>query len=398
MRKEILEISVRGGFTCLGSECPCDCCHGWDRIEVDAKTREKWEAEQDSQVKEQLLGFIDYTDKDVPVMKKTNEKVCLALNDNKLCNIQLQYGHDYLSEICQSFPRIDFDNTYRRYDSASFSCPEIVRRVLFDKTASSLYITKYQDDQENKTSSGSDELLYALDSMLGDILDLSDYKIGVELFFIADIFTDILKEVQFGGVGANDIIDIRANISTYLKDITGAVKQGGIKPNPVTSGSFWKTIYDYCQKRDINKLFFEGESSALARSITRCDGSFSGFSKIYSVIKKYKKKANKQMKQQYVSLLRQYVKVVFINKGFPLAPKHSLDFVLVECMINISVLQLLIWIEVNKNGKLTDEFLEKCIVEVDRKFVLADGVIKALEEESHMIQVDKYCNAFLDIF
>ena len=398
MKKQLLELKGREEFICLGSECPRDCCHGWDKIEIDANTIEKWEAMQDCTEKQFLMSLINTSDHNVSVLNKTKEKVCTALNDNKLCGIQLRFGHDYLSEICRSFPRLSFQNYYRNYKSASFSCPVIVENILFDSESTALFSISEIDEQNDQESTKHDKLLYALDNFLSDILEKSEYPICIVLFFVSDMFVNIFKMIQSGDLTDVILQQLHENIDTYLADISKAVKHGKLKPTPVTSGSFWKSIYELCETHNVNKRFLDEDSSNFNRSIKQCDNSFSDYSKIYANIIRYRKKANKQIKQQYLPLFRKYIKIIFINKGFPLEPKYKADLVLVDCMINICVLQLLIWIEINKNGKLTNEFIKDCVVEVDRKFVLHDGVIKGLEENPHMIHIEKYCNSFLDLF
>lgn len=395
MNKQTLNLNIRENFICLGSECPRDCCHGWDKIEVDEKTIARWSDTQKLETKQLLMSYIDTMVDIGPVIKTTKDKVCIALNDEKLCKLQIQFGHEYLSENCRYFPRISFNNCYRTYNSMSLSCPEVVEKSLFGDKNDPLFSVLETNEQ---ASNNNDKLLYALDVFLDVILEKSEYPIGNTLYFISDVFVDIYKMAQTGELTHDIINQIQDNVNTYLSDISKSVKHGRLTSNPVTSGSFWKTIYKYCEDRNISKVFLDEDSSKLFQSLKQCDDSFAGYSKIYAVIKHYRKKANKQIKHQYILPIRKYIKIMFINKGFPLAPKHSLDLALVDCMINICALQLLMWIEVNKNGKLTDDFVKECIVEVDRKIVSCDGVIKALEENPHMIQLDKYCNSFLDLF
>jgi len=401
MKKQIIDLSAREGFVCLGSECPRDCCHGWDTIEVDANTLDKWNATQDTEAKQLLMNYINTSANGISVMKKTEEKICMALNDKKLCSIQLQFGHDYLSETCRSFPRLNFQNYYRSYNSASLSCPAIVEKALFGVNSAPLFSISKSNEQYEQNNQGPtehDKPLYALDIFLAGILEKSEYPIGVSLFFISDVFMKIINMSKAGDLSEEFIQQLQKNTDTYLTDISKAVKHGKLKPNPVTAGSFWKNVYELCEIRHINKKYLDDYSAGLIQAIERCDDSFASFSKVYASINQYKKKGKKQIKQQYLPLLRKYINIIFINKGFPLAPKYNHDLILVDCMINLCVLQLLMWIEINKNGKLTDEFIKDCIVEVDRKFVQHEGVIKHLGTNPHMMQIEKYCPSFLDLF
>jgi len=140
VKKQLLEINMKQEFVCLGSECPRTCCHGWNNIEIDAETIDKWKSIQDHEQNLVMQGFIDIGDNDISVMQQTEDNVCTALNEDKLCSIQLQYGHEYLSKVCREFPRLNYENYYRNNTSVSLSCPAIVDNILFDSEIKRMFL------------------------------------------------------------------------------------------------------------------------------------------------------------------------------------------------------------------------------------------------------------------
>ena len=89
----------------------------------------------------------------------------------------------------------------------------------------------------------------------------------------------------------------------------------------------------------------------------------------------------------------------FVNTGFPLNPNAGAhDFSLVDSMVNLSILQLLFWIQYNKKGELSRKFVRDCIVEVERNFRHNAKLVKHLEENTHMMQIKKYSLCFLDLY
>ena len=397
MAKEILELKARKEFNCLGTDCPRDCCHGWDNINLDDQTTQKWNLTQDQQDKDFLMSFLKTKQDKSVVMKVSKDNVCTALNDDKLCSIQIRFGHEHLSETCRSFPKMNFQNNYRRYKTASLACPAIVKEVLFDTDKNESLFSTLEGDDKNSQENSLHKQFTALDSLLAEILDKSEYPIGIQLFLIADIFIDLIEISESNGLNEASIRQAQNNVDSYLSAILKAVKQGKIKTNSVTSGSIWKNVYELIETRNIDKRFLD-ESSKLHKLIKQDDNTLSGFSKIYSVIKKYKKQANKQLKREFLPMFIKYIRLSFINNGFPLAPREALNLVLVDSMINICALQLLVWIEFNKHGKLTEQFISNCIVELNRKLAYHNGVIEQLKDDPHMLQIKKYCNTFLDLF
>lgn len=385
-------------FECLGTSCPKTCCHGWDIISIDTGTLGKWNEHSDESEKQYLLDSIEYLEENTPQMKFNAENFCQSLDENKLCTIQNRFGHEYLSETCQKFPRLFFNNKYRKYKSASFSCPEIVDKALFSKKGTPLFVKHECSDELQQESSGNEKVLYKLNELLDNILEKPKFLTGVKLFFISDVFANLINLSKTNELNEQIIQEVIENTEIYLTDISNAVRNGKLEPNPVTAGSFWKNVYALCESRKVDKQFLADPSGKLYREIIQCDDSFAGFGKVYTAVNQLRKKAKKQLRNEYHSLFEKYIKVIFVNNGFPSSPLHPLDMLLVDSMVGLCVLQLLLWIEVEKNGKISDQFMKECIVEVDRKFVHHNGVFLLLKENQHMMQIEKYCPTFIDVF
>lgn len=126
-------------FKCIGTRCTDNCCVGWD-VDVDYDTFKKYKSEKNSPLLEKF-------NKDVVKNKRSYDKSvdygnmilkadkrCPFLNNKMLCDIQLCHGEDYLSKVCNGYPRIanKLDETIEV--SATISCPEVARMVLLNKS------------------------------------------------------------------------------------------------------------------------------------------------------------------------------------------------------------------------------------------------------------------------
>lgn len=393
---QILELTALKEFSCMGAECPVTCCSNWDRIALDEATLEKWSALDKENQELKLLDMVR-VDKDGNSMMEIHNNSCAALDEDGLCKIQKYYDHDCLSEICQNFPRLKFSNRSRIYRSASLSCPVIVRTMFFSNS-DDLFVRHDEKTSDNTGDGEQGGLQYDLDVLLDDIFSSKDYPLGNMLFYIADLFTTLIGLAHSGQMTEDIIQQVRQDIEENLGDISRATSEGRLAPHPVTSGSFWKNMYHLLNIRKVNERFMPADSSDLAKAINQCDDSFPAFEKVYSVIEEYRVAALPLIRENHLARMKKYARMIFVNNGFPLQPKHSHLMVLVDSMLCLSVFQILLWIEVNKNGSLDDEFIQKCIIEVDRKFVLHDGMIRLLEEDPNMMKIDKYCNVFLDLF
>lgn len=111
-------------FSCLGEDCPDDCCTGW-RValsEIDQSTLKnhlgasKYQDVVDEQLNQQCL--------------KQSENSCTFLKPSGLCNLQEKHGHGALPTTCSSYPRVWVRKGTTDRVGGLLSCPEISRLSL----------------------------------------------------------------------------------------------------------------------------------------------------------------------------------------------------------------------------------------------------------------------------
>lgn len=123
MEKEIKIIKSTNydEFKCIADKCEFTCCLGWD-INIDNNTYDKWKSCKEGDI---LLKNIKVKGKEYFINKETKDG-CIFLNDKGLCNLVIEYGEEFLSETCHTFPRIknEFENITEF--SLNCACPEVV--------------------------------------------------------------------------------------------------------------------------------------------------------------------------------------------------------------------------------------------------------------------------------
>ena len=85
--KQVITLRAMENFECLGDRCSINCCAVNWRIPVDDKTFEKWQAQEDSEVRDYLLSTVEEVNGRLRTMKMNDSKRCVALNSEKLCGI-----------------------------------------------------------------------------------------------------------------------------------------------------------------------------------------------------------------------------------------------------------------------------------------------------------------------
>ena len=124
MKKEI-KMDYYDTFICIADKCSFTCCQEW-KIAVDDDTYKKWNR---ISLTKQSGNYIDQhvIQKDGTRVIALNErKQCPFLNEQKLCNLVLNFGDEVLSETCAIFPRQTHEFADRKEYSLVSCCPEVV--------------------------------------------------------------------------------------------------------------------------------------------------------------------------------------------------------------------------------------------------------------------------------
>lgn len=130
-----IQPSYLDKFVCDGRACGARCCRDW-RIVVDDDTYEKYSA-LDISDREEILSHTDWIEDEremaeVLTLKLRDDGVCSFLDEDYLCQLQKQHGEDYLTAICQSFPRVTYKLAEDFFEqSMTLTCPVAAQLILF---------------------------------------------------------------------------------------------------------------------------------------------------------------------------------------------------------------------------------------------------------------------------
>ena len=114
-------------FKCDGSKCSAHCCRGWN-VFIDKDTYKQYSKLGSKEITSRLQFNADRNE----YLIDFGGKACPFLNDKKLCRIQLEYGENFLSQTCATYPRVTsaFGQFFER--SLTLSCPVAAELILFD--------------------------------------------------------------------------------------------------------------------------------------------------------------------------------------------------------------------------------------------------------------------------
>jgi len=189
MKKEI-KTDYYDTFTCIADKCSFTCCQEW-KIAVDDNTYLKWNrlglTKQNNNCLDQYIKQKDGT----RVIALNEQKQCPFLNEQKLCNLVLNYGDEVLSETCAIFPRQIHEFADRKEYSLVSCCPEVVDLM---NQQDKICFTKNMFDMD-------EDILLQVRTMMITIMQNQHFSISKSVMMIFYILLDIhqkkiIKEID----------------------------------------------------------------------------------------------------------------------------------------------------------------------------------------------------------
>ena len=113
-------------FRCIAGDCPDSCCKQW-AVDVDAEAAAYYR-ELPGALGDRLRSVLQDTE-DGTVMVIENGR-CPMWQQDGLCRIHAQLGHDALCQTCRDFPRLCHDYGSFQELGLELSCPEAARLIL----------------------------------------------------------------------------------------------------------------------------------------------------------------------------------------------------------------------------------------------------------------------------
>ena len=121
-----------GKFKCDGAKCNARCCKNW-RVFIDKDSYAQYAALEPKDVAEEITSQMTFdSEREFYVLSMRKDGSCPMLTENNLCRLQRDYGENFLSVTCATYPRItnNFGNFYER--ALTLSCPVAAKLALLD--------------------------------------------------------------------------------------------------------------------------------------------------------------------------------------------------------------------------------------------------------------------------
>jgi hypothetical protein len=190
------------------------------------------------------------------------------------------------------------------------------------------------------------------------------------------------------------------DVGGKLYQLNLAIKQGKIKPVPVTRGSYWKSIYRFAVRMGVSLNDFDLNETAWHKLISECQNTRDDTLRIDQEFASYTESARTTLHEQYGRLFARYLTISFYNQGFPWRTsghKRQLS-AFIHCVSKFSVVQLICLIKQHETGSLDERFLYELIYTVERGIDHKNVIFGTLDEDPDRLKLDRYQACFSDFF
>ncbi len=136
-------------FQCRAGACRHSCCVGWE-IDIDEETRTLYER-MPGEIGEHVRRSLETKD-GVTCFRLGAGERCPHLNADGLCNIILEAGEEYLSQICDDHPRFRSYFSDRVEMGLGLTCEAAAELILGDTTPATLVAVEDDGEREEVTA------------------------------------------------------------------------------------------------------------------------------------------------------------------------------------------------------------------------------------------------------
>lgn len=370
-------LTLLDQFQCLADKCPDNCCHQWI-THVDKDTVAKWREIKKPARRDLLLSTmqpVSQDAEDMVLMRKENGH-CVHLDEQGLCEIQRQFSHDYLPLSCQSYPRDTVHKNTLSFQTAHLSCPGVIS--LLQQIPAEKLVCDEASLYQNQNLDIISQLSCAIYKYMQNIFSIKGIYLGLKVFALSRVIAEIMQ-LALEDTLTSDLLHSRYHVSAdnLAQQWMSWQKQ-----------SHTQEFDD--SKEQIRNFLQKINTGLLAKYKEGLEGSFG--IKIPSLsLSRFFKWRTKVDIALYEPLIEKYLRIKFLNNGFPWNPtqnNHAATFM--ECIIALLIIHHILFAHDDAGMPVDDNLLRKIIYTVERVNGHNDDNIKLIGQKPELLDLNQY--------
>ena len=195
-------------FNCIAGECIDSCCIGW-KIDIDKKSYNKYKKIKGAfgkKLNDSITRNRTSNNEFRYGKMKLENKRCVMLNEENLCNLYINLGSNYLCSTCKIYPREvkKYGEIYEK--NLSLSCPEVARYLVKNNN-----VFSFNMDDETLTEIEREVVSYGDDNKRLYSLLWDSRKLAIEIVQFKEI--SIWKRIVFLKMLCDKVQNVIKNIN-----------------------------------------------------------------------------------------------------------------------------------------------------------------------------------------
>lgn len=397
------QLTALNNFTCIGNDCPDNCCKRQWYIQVEQDIYNKWQLLGDSNVfKKKLINSIKIEKKHGQEMhllqRKEGSTDCVHLGEEGLCSIQQHLGPDMMASVCRDYPRLHYKLGKVEVDSASLSCPEMTRLVIFSYDEP-VYSSKGNFSCPIGTKMTNEKILWHLNKITDHIFTGKNFALNIGLTYLVRVVAEIKMLSKNSSLNDAMLKSFSYEQQTHMNDMSTAISAGEFGTQPANARYMWYLILNELakgtalnEKLKINEII--DELLVLYKDSSDATKSGDPFSQ---KIQSYKHKAHTKT-APYSNAFKRYMQAALLLKGFPwTSGEYGHVDSLLRSVIPFATVQLIVWLFIEKHKEISDTEIITIINGVESRLGHNTEIIKIIEKNTKLRELELYFDWFLDI-
>jgi hypothetical protein len=395
------QLNALNNFSCIGSDCPDDCCSSWN-IRLDDETYNKWQSlDGNDPVRGELINSITIKQdngNDIIYLNRDENGHCHHLDKDKLCVIQRQLGEDMMPRGCREYPRLKYQRGEVQLSTALLSCPEMARLVLFSQHER-VYTVSGKLPRPLGNELTGEKVSWYLEKTIDNVLAAKDISLNLKLTYLARCLAEIHISSSQGTLNEDLLGTFSTEYRLHMKRLKNAITNEGFKTNPTNARHMWHMVLSFLQAYP-EFIASLGISDLIKELLDLHDRSTENHEiedPFYDRICVHRQSARPYV-EPYANTFNRYLQAVFVSKSVPwTAGLNELVEGFLSCTIPFAVIQMLSWLHSNRHQRLTENELTTIVYNVERMTDHRSDVLNIIRKNERLYRLDLYFDWFLEV-
>lgn len=394
-------LHALAGFRCLGGKCPGNCCTAKWHINVDDETLQRWQLLPEEALRRRLLESVrpeQERDRTVNRFVRTDTGACVHLDDQGLCGVQQQLGHENIPKICREYPRQHAATAVTDFISATLSCPEMARLVATQSPSDPLFLRSGSAPPPGLVD-WNQQITIALLQISEQLIQADRYPLPVRITVLAQTLAALNRLLAESRLQPATLEKMSKGIRQALYDTNVRLKKRRAASDPELAGFFWQLVYHIGSLRDTLPEPGDRAARHLIATLQNAPAAKgAAHAEIYRALQEVCGPVRNVLQERLGQSLARVFFANLLNKQFPWKPYRGNYIVnFLYALLPHAALSLRLWLAERDNGPLDTQALADHVWRVERVYGHGATLLDLIDQNPQLLRIDLFLDCLADL-